>query len=450
MALEISRADVVSDHIIEDLPDRFIKLPISKYMDSIGVDPLPSQIAIINAVNKYRFVCAAISRRQGKTYIANIIGQCVALVPGSNILIMSPNYNLSTISWDLQRMFIKHHNLEIDKDNAKDRVIILANGSTIRMGSVNQVDSCVGRSYDLIIFDEAALTSEGKEAFNVSLRPTLDRQNARAIFISTPRGKTNWFAEFYNRGYDLNEGGEPESYPQWCSIKATYLDNPRMTEEDVSDARKSMSVKEFEQEYMASFNSYEGQIWSLDQDCIVDPDEELENGELKYPELQGMEGLDMVAGLDLGFKDATAMCVIGYNWKTEIFYILDEYYENGRTTSGYAENIRKLVDKWDIDYIYIDSAAAQTRYDFAQEYDIATINAKKSLLDGIGYVASLADNNKIIVSNRCKKVLAAFDSYRWDPNKNLVKEKPVHDDASHMADAIRYALYSFEGNIGVS
>jgi hypothetical protein len=26
------------------------------------------------------------------------------------------------------------------------------------MGSINQVDSVVGRSYDLIIFDEAALT----------------------------------------------------------------------------------------------------------------------------------------------------------------------------------------------------------------------------------------------------------------------------------------------------
>jgi phage terminase large subunit len=453
MALEISRADVVSSHIIEDLPDRFIKVPISAYLDSIGVDPLPSQIAIINAVNKYRFVCAAISRRQGKTYIANIIGQCVALVPGSNVLIMSPNYNLSMISWELQRMFIKHHQLEVEKDNAKDRVIMLENGSTIRMGSVNQVDSCVGRSYDLIIFDEAALTSEGKDAFNVSLRPTLDRHNARAIFISTPRGKTNWFAEFYNRGYDTGENGEEESFPQWCSIKATYLDNPRMTQEDVDDAKRSMSDNEFKQEYMADFNSYEGQIWSLDtENCVVDPDEvSKDTGEPKYPEFQpGAENLDMVAGLDLGFRDATAMCVIGYNFKTEKFFVVDEYYENGKTTSGYAANVQRLIDKWNIDYIYIDSAAQQTRFDFAQEYDIPTINAKKSVLDGIGYVASLVDNNRILVSKNCRKVLAAFDAYRWDPNPNLVKEKPLHDDSSHMADALRYALYSFEGQIGIS
>ena len=444
MALTISRADVVSDHIIEDLPGRFIKLPISKYLASIDVDPLPSQVAIINAVNKYRFVCAAISRRQGKTYIANIIGQCVALVPGSNVLIMSPNYSLSTISWELQRAFIKHHQLEVDKDNAKDRVIVLANGSTIRMGSVNQVDSCVGRSYDLIIFDEAALTSEGKDAFNVSLRPTLDRDNARAIFISTPRGKTNWFSEFYERGFD-------DQFPEWCSVKATWRDNPRMTAEDVAEARKSMSDKEFEQEYEASFNSFEGQIWSLAGTQIVDPDEVTDSGEFLYPAMQpGQMDCDMVAGLDLGFKDATAMCVIAYDWKGEAFYIVDEYHESGRTTSGYAENVQRLIDKWDIDYVYIDSAAQQTRFDFAQEYDIPTINAKKSLLDGIGYVASLTDNNRIFVSKHCKHVLASFDAYRWDPNKSLVKEKPIHDDASHMADAIRYALYSFEGQIGIS
>lgn len=451
MALTISRADVTSDYIVEDLPNRFIKISPTKYCESIGVDPLPSQIAIINAVNKYRFVCAAISRRQGKTYIANIIGQCVALVPGSNILIMSPNYNLSTISWELQRSFIRHHQLEVEKDNAKDRVIVLENGSTIRMGSVNQVDSCVGRSYDLIIFDEAALTSEGKDAFNVSLRPTLDRDNARAIFISTPRGKTNWFSEFYNRGFDIGADGEPEAFPQWCSIKATWRDNPRMTEEDVQDARKSMSKPEFEQEYEASFNSYEGQIWNLKEENILDPDELDEDGNLKYPAFHPNEmDLDMVAGLDLGFRDSTALCVIGYDWKNEKFYVVDEYLDKGKTTASYAAAVQAMIDKWGIDYIYIDSAAQQTRFDFAQEYDIPTMNAKKSVLDGIGYVGSQVDNDKIFVSKNCRQVLRAFDAYRWDPNPNLVREKPVHDEASHMADALRYALYSFEGTLGIS
>ena len=154
MTIEISRKDILSEYIFDyPVEDKFLKLPVEPYMELLGITPLASQVAIINAINnpKYRFVCAAISRRQGKTYIANIIGQLVSLVPSSNILIMSPNYALSQISFDLQRTLIKHFDLEVVRDNAKDKVIEISNGSTIRMGSVNQVDSCVGRSYDLII-----------------------------------------------------------------------------------------------------------------------------------------------------------------------------------------------------------------------------------------------------------------------------------------------------------
>ena len=150
--MQISRANVTSDRIQEDLPNAFLRLPITKYLEVIGVVPIAPQIALVNAVNRYRFVCAALSRRVGKTYISNIIGQVVALVPGSNVLIMSPNYSLSQISWDLQRELIRKNGLEVVVDNKKDKVIELSNGSTIRMGSINQVDSSVGRSYDLIIF----------------------------------------------------------------------------------------------------------------------------------------------------------------------------------------------------------------------------------------------------------------------------------------------------------
>ena len=105
--------------------------------------------------------------------------------------------------------------------------------------------------------------------------------------------------------------------------------------------------------------------------------------------------------------------------------------------------IQKLIDKWDIDYIYIDSAAQQTRFDLAQNYDISTINAKKSVLDGIGHVAGIVDNSKLHIDQRCNESQYSIESYQWDPNPNLIKEKPKHDRSSHMADAIRYALYSF-------
>ena len=428
MAVEVSRRDILCDELVElESEAKFLKLPITPYLDLLNVTPLPSQIAIINAINnpKYRFVSAAVSRRQGKTYIANIIGQLVSLVPSSNILIMSPNYALSQISFDLQRTLIKHFDLEVRKDNAKDKVIELSNGSTVRMGSINQVDSCVGRSYDLIIFDEAAL-ADGKDAFNVALRPTLDKDNSKAIFISTPRGRNNWFAEFFYRGFS-------DDFPEWASIKATYTDNPRMSETDIAEARKSMSEAEFRQEYEADFNTYEGQIWKFNFETQVKDLSQFEAG-----------SMDVFAGLDVGYKDPTAMCVIAYDWDEDKYYLLDEYFDAEKTTEQHAAQIQRLIDRWDIDFIYIDSAAQQTRFDFAQNYDITTINAKKSVLDGIGHVSSLVDNDKLYVDQQAKETLICLEAYQWDPNPNLMKERPKHDRASHMADALRYALYSFE------
>jgi len=409
---------------------RFIKLPIEGYMDLLGIEPNSSQTAIINAINnpKYRFVTAAVSRRQGKTYISNIIGQLVCLVPGANVLLMSPNYSLSQISFDLQRNLIKHFDLEVTKDNAKDKVIELSNGSTIRMGSINQVDSVVGRSYDLIIFDEAALT-DGRDAFNVALRPTLDKDNSKAIFISTPRGRNNYFAEFYYRGFS-------DEFPEWCAIKATWHENPRVSEEDIKEAKKTMSEAEFAQEYMADFNVYEGQIWSFNHEQCIKNFKDLDTSKM-----------DVFAGLDVGYKDPTAFCVIAYDWDTENYYLVDEYLDAEKTTEQHAMQIQKLIHKWDIDYIYIDSAAQQTRYDFAQNYDISTINAKKSVLDGIGFVGGVVDNDLLLVDQQCKESLSCLDQYQWDPNPNLMREKPKHDGSSHMADAIRYALYTFETSI---
>ena len=426
--LELSRKDVTADHLMEYTPeDRYLKLPVDSYLNLLGIEPIPSQVALINAINnpKYRFICGALSRRQGKTYISNVIGQLMALVPNTHILLMSPNYSLSQISFDLQRNLIKHFDLEVTRDNAKERIIELSNGSTIRMGSINQVDSCVGRSYDLIIFDEAALV-DGKDAFNIALRPTLDKETSKALFISTPRGRNNWFADFYNRGYN-------DEYPEWLSIKATYHENPRHSDTDISEAKKTMSESEFAQEYLADFNVYEGQVWNFNHEKCISDLSELDTSQM-----------DIFAGLDVGYKDPTAFCVIGFDWDRERFYLVDEYLDAERTTEQHATEIRKLMDKWDIDWFYIDSAAQQTRYDFAQNFDISTINAKKSVLDGIGHVAGIVDNHHLLVDQRCHHTLQALDQYQWDPNPNLMREKPKHDQYSHMADALRYALYTFE------
>lgn len=443
--LKISRDYVVADSLIDfPVKDRFIKLPIEGYLKLLPTkDPDTGvacsvydtinrpQIALINAINdpRHRFVCAALSRRLGKTYISNVIGQLVTLVPGSNVLIISPNYNLSQISFELQRQFIREFDLEITRDNLKDRIIELSNGQTIRMGSLSTVDSCVGRSYDLIIFDEAAL-GHGEEAFNVALRPTLDKLNSKAIFISTPRGRANWFAKFFDRGFSLE-------FPEWCQIQATYHENERMKEADVAEARRTMSPQEFDQEYLAQFNVFEGQIYSLLPEHIC---------EFKVCDRQ-----EAIGGLDPGYRDPTAYVVIVYDMVKDIFWIVDEYLENGATTGEHAQHIKEMNRRWNVDMVFIDQAAAQFQADLAYEHDIATSRSKKDVLPGIAHVQAIMHAGRLRVDPSCKHVLEMFDQYRWDPgvgsSKNgkvtLSTEKPLHDKYSHMADAVRYALYTY-------
>jgi len=424
--LTISRPDIASDSITEfPATSRFIKLPITNYLRLLNIWETVNapQMALINAVNnpKYRFVCAALARRLGKTYMANVIGQLVMLVPGCNVLIISPNFSLSSISFELQRKLIRHFDLEVARDNVKDRILELENGSTIRLGSISTVDSCVGRSYDLIIFDEAAL-GDGEAAFNIALRPTLDRPGSKAIFISTPRGKNNWFSKFFDRGFS-------DQFPEWASITADYTENARMSEIDVAEARRVMSKAEFEQEYMASFSVFEGQIYSLEAD--------------RRCEYVRRDGDEVIAGLDPGYKDPTAFCVIIYSTCDDTYHVVDEYQDNQATTLQHAERMQELITKWNIETIFIDAAAAQFAADLAYVHDIATIKGKKSVLDGIGLVQTLADQGRIKVAPHCEHTLYMFDQYRWDQKDTVVKERPEHGLASHMADALRYALYTY-------
>lgn len=430
--LEISR-DVRSDTIVEfDIKDRFIKLPVDAYLKllpsplgggkSVFDDLNAPQIALINAVNdpRFRFVCAALSRRLGKTYISNIIGQLVLLVPGTNVLIMSPNYSLSNISFDLQRKLVATFDLEIERNNLKDRVLELSNGSSVRMGSISTVDSNVGRSYDLIIFDEAALEADAKEAFNISLRPTLDKPNSKVIFISTPRGRGNWFSEFYYRGYS-------DQFPQWVSIRADYTENKRMSAADVEEARNTMSKAEFEQEYMANFNVYHGLIFSVTDEAIC--------------EFEPEDKTEYFAGLDPGFRDPTAFVVLAYKPISDTYHIVDEYLKSEATTPNHVEAFNELIAKWNIDAIFIDSSAAQFASDLAYIYDISTIKANKDVLAGIARVQSLLEQGRLKIAPHCKQTLLAFDQYQWDQKEGLVREKPKHDH-SHIPDAVRYALHT--------
>jgi len=102
--------------------------------------------------------------------------------------------------------------------------------------------------------------------------------------------------------------------------------------------------------------------------------------------------------------------------------------------------MQPLIDKYDVEMVYADPAAAQFRADLAAIYGISTINAKKSVLDGINHIGSILESNRLIVDPSCVELLKTLEQYSWAETTHV--EKPKHDEYSHMADALRYAIYT--------
>ena len=108
---------------------------------------------------------------------------------------------------------------------------------------------------------------------------------------------------------------------------------------------------------------------------------------------------------------------------------------------------------YDIDFIFADPAAAQTRFDLAAIYDISTVNAVKSVQDGIGAVGAVIDHDRLIIHEDCVESIYAVRNYKWkgdvqDGDWKIETEKPEHNRASHLSDAIRYAIYTYERSLG--
>ena len=172
----------------------FFRLPIDKLLSKL---PVPtefneSQQAMIDGLNENRFFVHIAGRRTGKSYGAAILAFAKLLEPGQQVMVVAPNFSLSSIIWDYVTDLIKQMELEVDKFNQKDKVVKLVNGSIFRLLSANNRDSLVGRAANLLIVDEAAIIPND-EYFTRDLRPALSTfKDSRCLWISTPRGKATY------------------------------------------------------------------------------------------------------------------------------------------------------------------------------------------------------------------------------------------------------------------
>ena len=172
------------------MSDKFFRLNVDKLLTKL---PTPvtfndSQKAMIEGLDNHRFFVQIAARRTGKSYAAAILAFAKLLEPGQQVMVVAPNFSLSSIIWDYVTDLIKQLEIEVDRFNQKDKVVRLINGSVFRLLSANNRDSLVGRAANLLIVDEAAIIPND-EYFTRDLRPALSTfKDSRCLWISTPPG----------------------------------------------------------------------------------------------------------------------------------------------------------------------------------------------------------------------------------------------------------------------
>jgi PBSX family phage terminase large subunit len=408
----------------------YFRLPIDKLLEKLPrpVEFNESQQAMIEGLNENRFFVHIAGRRTGKSYGAAILAFAKLLEPGQQVMVVAPNFSLSSIIWDYVTDLIRQMEIEVEKFNQKDKVVKLINGSIFRLLSANNRDSLVGRAANLLIVDEAAIIPND-EYFTRDLRPSLSTfKDSRCLWISTPRGKGNYLYDYFLRGDD------PE-FEDWGSAKFSWRANPLLSEKDVEEARKAMTKALYLQEYECEWTTTESQIF----DAINEEKHVIDCADQSYSEV--------IAGLDVGYRDENVFVVIGCS--DDKYYILDEYISKESTTSELAAVITEKISQWGIESIYIDSAAQQVKADFAYDFDIYCENAIKSVNDGISFIQSLIENDKLHFDTEgATHTYAAMSAYSWNQNTDI--PKPIHNWASHPCDAVRYGIYTHHKMNGVS
>lgn len=403
---------------------KFFKVNPTKVFKSMyGFDTIPQHDQIFDLMETHDHTVVAASRRGGKTKAASAAVIAKFLQPKTETMIIAPQHSLTeNIFFNNVYRFIRDKELEVIRANIKDRIIEGANGSIIYARSLQRATSIVGVGLDLAVMDEIALVDKD-DWWDQELRPTLTEKQGHTLWISTPRGY-NHFKDKFDQGQD------PDSL-EWASIRYTihdlpYIDAAYVKKLEDSYARAGRDAY-FRQEFLASFEAFEGQIYS------IPPVVENFDRTIKF---------DMVfAGLDVGYNHSTALIIFGVLDTT--YYLLDYYVASKKTTEQHAEKFKELIDLYDIDLIYIDYAAAQFAWDLVALHDISTLRANKSVLDGIARVQTLVGSKQVIVHESLwgstSELRREWGSYQWQEDK----EQPVklNDD---LMDAMRYALYTFD------
>jgi len=221
-------------------------------MPRVNLSLHPTQLQVYDAAKSgdYRLIHLRAGRRWGKTeFCARYITEFALTYPKSRIGWVCPYYSTTGIGRDTFLAFVDK--MGFGRHKAVNRTgppayYIFTNGSRIDFLTAENIDSLIGRKFDLLIVDEAARCKA--EAWLRALKPTLlDNPESLAIFISTPNRK-NWF-------YELHLAADSKEREHWTTFHFTTRDNPFLPAADVEAdiADESVPFEWRQQELLADF-----------------------------------------------------------------------------------------------------------------------------------------------------------------------------------------------------
>lgn len=216
------------------------------------------QLALLQAVdNGIRFPIVPAGRRSGKTERAKrFVARQAMWYPNEKYFLGAPTYNQAKKIWwdDIKKLTISCKHLQ--KPGESELKIYMPNGTEIHVLGLDQPQRIEGINWTGGVIDEIAdVKSEALEsnimpALN-TVDPTRPFYRAWCWFIGVPDGLNHYYemAEYARTSGDPNYG-----LFHWTSEEILPPDV-------IESAKRSMSARQYRQEYKASFETATGRIY---------------------------------------------------------------------------------------------------------------------------------------------------------------------------------------------
>ena len=208
-----------------------------------------------------RFRVAVTGRRFGKTYCAIRELARHAAKPNQECYYVAPSYRMAkSIVWDQFKTKLKQLRW-IEQTNEAELTMRLKSGSKIYLKGAENKDALRGVGLDFLVMDE--FQDLDNELWTAVLRPTLSDKKGKALFLGTPRG----YGSFSHQMYSMAQSTE-----DWEAFTYKTVEGGQVEETEIEEAKRDLDTKTFEQEYLATFNTFSGMVYyNFERDNHVAP-----------------------------------------------------------------------------------------------------------------------------------------------------------------------------------